>query len=111
MRLGAIVFHMQQGEHGDLREIATGNLHAWKASGVVKTLKYYSAGDTGKFVRRAEQHHGTVVTIADGRIGGKLPPIDAMCEWAMPLLLQAVGCVVAVSERRAGFGDGYKEMG
>ena len=31
---------MQEREHGDLREIATGNLDAWKASGVVKTLRY-----------------------------------------------------------------------
>jgi hypothetical protein len=30
---------MQQGEHGDPREIATANLDAWKKSGVVKTLK------------------------------------------------------------------------
>ena len=43
---------MQEGDERDLREIATGNLDAWKASGVVKTLKYYSAEER-KLVRRA----------------------------------------------------------
>jgi hypothetical protein len=67
---------MQLGDDGNLREIATGNLNAWKASGVVKTLKHYSAEDT-EVCAPCRQHHGTIVTIADGRIAGNLPPINA----------------------------------
>jgi SPP1 gp7 family putative phage head morphogenesis protein len=67
---------MQQGDNGNLREVATGNLHAWKESGVVKTLKYYSAEDTD-VCAPCRQRHGTIVMIADGWIGGNLPPIDA----------------------------------
>ena len=67
---------MQQGDDGNLREIATGNLYAWEESGVVKTLKYYSAEDT-EVCAPCRRHHGTIITIADGRIGGNLPPLDA----------------------------------
>jgi SPP1 gp7 family putative phage head morphogenesis protein len=67
---------MQNRDDGNLREIATGNLHAWKEFGVVKTLKYYSAEDT-EVCAPCRRHHGAIVTIADGRVGQNLPPLDA----------------------------------
>ena len=67
---------MHQGNGGNVREIATGNLNAWKEAGVVKTLKYCSAEDT-EVCAPCRQHHGTIVMSADGWIGGNLPPIDA----------------------------------
>jgi SPP1 gp7 family putative phage head morphogenesis protein len=60
----------------DLREIATGNLDAWKASGVVKTLKYYSADDA-EVCSSCKQHHGLIVKVDDTAIGKNLPPLGA----------------------------------
>jgi NAD+--asparagine ADP-ribosyltransferase len=62
--------------HSGLREIAEKNLVAWKQSGVVKTLKFYSADD-GEACGACQQQHGKVVAVADGEIGLNLPPLDA----------------------------------
>jgi hypothetical protein len=54
---------MQNGDDGGLREVAIGNLEAWKQSGVVKTLKYYSAEDA-EVCAPCRLHHGAMIAIA-----------------------------------------------
>jgi hypothetical protein len=61
--------------HHGVRDIAENNLLAWKQSGVVKTLKFYSADD-GETCGLCEDHHGTVVAVEYGVLGLNLPPLD-----------------------------------
>ena len=67
---------MPGSDDGDLKEIAAANLDAWQRSGVVKTLKYYSADDADVCVG-CRKHHGVIIAIADGSISENLPPLDA----------------------------------
>jgi SPP1 gp7 family putative phage head morphogenesis protein len=67
---------MERSGDEDLRKIAVGNLDAWKQSGVVKALKYFSAEDEG-VCSACRARHGAIVTITDGSIGENLPPLDA----------------------------------
>jgi SPP1 gp7 family putative phage head morphogenesis protein len=71
---------MQPGGDDDLREIAVANLDAWKQSGVVKTLKYYSAEDA-EVCSQCRQHHGMIVRTDEAVIGSNLPPIDGCLNW------------------------------
>ena len=57
-----------------VQQAAVLNLAAWKASGVVKTLKYYSADDAN-VCAACKAHHGGVVSIWDAEIGANLPPL------------------------------------
>ena len=65
-------------DHIMLADVASANLAAWRASGVVKTLKFYSAEDADVCTECATQH-GTIVNIADGKVGVNLPPLKT-CE-------------------------------
>jgi hypothetical protein len=58
-----------------LADLATTNLAAWRGSGVVKTLKFYSAEDTG-VCTECEKQHGAIVNILDGKVGVNLPPLN-----------------------------------
>jgi len=46
------------------------NLAAWKDSGVVKTLKYYSAEDAD-VCATCRAHHGAILNISDSEIAGR----------------------------------------
>jgi SPP1 gp7 family putative phage head morphogenesis protein len=59
-----------------VKETALSNLIAWKKSGVVKSLKYYSAEDVD-VCAACKAHHGSIVTIEDGTVGVNLPPLGA----------------------------------
>jgi len=48
------------------------NLAAWKDSGVVKTLKYYSAEDAD-VCATCRAHHGAILNISDSEIAVNLP--------------------------------------
>jgi SPP1 gp7 family putative phage head morphogenesis protein len=61
---------------GGARKIANANLDAWKRSGVVKTLKFYSADD-GDACPACKEQDGKVIAMGDGEIGLNLPPLDA----------------------------------
>jgi hypothetical protein len=50
------------------------NLTAWKDSGVVEMLKWYSAKDADVCAAR-RAHHGIVLNISDAEIGVNLPPL------------------------------------
>jgi hypothetical protein len=54
-------------DDGGVREIATRNLEAWKWSGIVKMLKYYSDDDDddAKCVPPKE-HQGKVIAVGGG---------------------------------------------
>lgn len=58
-----------------IKQIAVNNLQAWRLSGVVRTLKCYSAQDRDVCPQCAD-HLGAVVKIEDARIGINLPPFD-----------------------------------
>jgi len=55
------------------QQTAADNLAAWKASGVVKTLKWYSAADAD-VCATCRAHHGAVLNLSDAEIGVNLPP-------------------------------------
>jgi hypothetical protein len=57
------------------KEISSQNLDAWQKSGVVKTLKYYSAADDA-VCSECAKNSGVVVKLEDGIVGGTLPPLD-----------------------------------
>ena len=57
-----------------IHETAAQNLLAWKNSGVVKTLKYFSAEDEDACAS-CRAHDGTIITIADAEISVNLPPL------------------------------------
>ncbi len=59
----------------ELLEIALGNLSAWKASGIVKLLRYYSADDNAVCVE-CQKHSGRILTPSEGDIGTNLPPLN-----------------------------------
>jgi SPP1 gp7 family putative phage head morphogenesis protein len=58
------------------QQTAADNPTAWKKSGVVKTLKYYSAEDAD-VCAICRAHHGAVVNISEAAIGANLPPLPA----------------------------------
>ena len=67
---------MQRGAEGDLRDIAAGNLDVWKRSGVIGSLRCYSAEDA-EVCAPCRRHHGLIVRVDEGAIGKNLPPLDA----------------------------------
>jgi hypothetical protein len=62
------------GESDD--DLARNNLDAWRASGVVKTLKHYTAEDAGVCAERSNRH-GSITAIGDAEVGVNLPPVHA----------------------------------
>jgi SPP1 gp7 family putative phage head morphogenesis protein len=59
----------------DLADIGSKNLDAWRASGVVKTVKYYSAEDDD-VCAECKKRHGSIIGIDDAKMGVNLPPLD-----------------------------------
>lgn len=66
-------YHARMEDWPRLREIASANLDAWKRSGVVKTLKFYSA-DHADGCAVCERHHEKIIP---GRRSGRLEPAAA----------------------------------
>ena len=69
-----MAFYMDDEHFALVKETAAHNLAAWQASGVVKTLKYYSAEDADVCAACAERH-GSIVQVVEGKIGDNLPPL------------------------------------
>jgi hypothetical protein len=59
-----------------VQQTAAENLAAWKASGVVKTLRWYSAEDTD-VCAACKAQHAIVVDVSDAEISVNLPPLLA----------------------------------
>ena len=59
-----------------VQQTAVHNLAAWKQSGVVKTLKYFSAEDADVWAA-CKARHGVLVDIAEAEIGVTLAPLPA----------------------------------
>jgi SPP1 gp7 family putative phage head morphogenesis protein len=67
--------HSSEEQFELVQQTAVQNLIAWKVSGVVKTLRWYSAEDADACAP-CRARHGAVVNTADAAIGVNLPPLS-----------------------------------
>ena len=82
-----------------VQQTAAQNLIAWKASGVVKALRWYSAEDADACAP-CRARHGAVVNTADAAIGVNAATAHLFfC--SLPLLLPALWHLVGVGLRPA----------
>jgi hypothetical protein len=58
----------------EIRQTLERNLIAWQRSGVVKTLKVYSADDAA-VCDHCKPLHTTIIEIGEGKVGSNLPPL------------------------------------
>jgi len=72
---GVLLYHAAMDDWPGIRQIAAVNLDGWRRSGVVKTLKFYSADDAVACAV-CECHHQEIVAVEDGVVGVNLPPLD-----------------------------------
>jgi hypothetical protein len=70
-----VAHYMSDKQFKLIYETAAQNLAAWKRSGVVKTLKCYSAEDDD-VCETCRQHDGNIVKIEEAVIGVYIPKFD-----------------------------------
>jgi hypothetical protein len=69
-------YYMSDENFAFVQETAAANLAAWKRSGVVKTLKCYSAEDHD-VCETCRHHDGNIIKIEEAVIGVNIPKFDA----------------------------------